>query len=237
MPSPQLNLSLSTTDNGGSPFYGGYKERQKFGEFDSAVWQYTITITITNEQVGETELDLNNEFFNKISLPTFKMLVTDDCTEERTFYEVTRDIFLLNELKINSTSGFSFLGINVFKHQVFNLPMMAFEPKISSMETFEVSKFRTKKENYLSYTLHRDHEKAILVAGELPIEFLNRLNGDYFFYVIDHSGGQKFIRDIAYREKFIKSIPKVEINLIKRKKNIKEYELGKKGNINKIKYL
>lgn len=237
MPLPQLGLSLSITDNAGSPLYSGEGEREKMAGFDSAIKEHKITITISEEEVNEVELNIHNEIFDRIKLPTYKMMVTDDKTEEKTYYEVTRDTFLLQELKTKETRGISFFGLNIFKKKTYTLPVVTFEPLISSLEIFEVSRYRTKKEEYLSYTLHRNKENALLVSGKLPLDFIRKMNSDNFFYVVDHQEGQKFIGDISYREKFIKSIPKVEIHLIKRAKNIKEYELDKKGKVNKIIYL
>lgn len=237
MPLPQLGLSLSITDNPGSPMYSGKGEREKMSDFDSAIRQHTITIVITDKKVNEIELNVSDKNLHKIMLPTYKMMVTDDKTEEKTYYEVTRDSLLLNELKINKTGGFSFLGINIFKKTVYMLPVVAFEPLKSVKEVFEVSKYRTKKDNYLYYTLHRNNEKALLVSGLLPESFIKSISCEHFFYIEDHHQGQKFIGDISYREKFIKTIPKVEIHLIKRLNNIKEYELDKSGKINKIIYL
>jgi hypothetical protein len=237
MPLPQLGLSLSITDNPGSPLYAGHGEREKMAGFDSGFKEHKIVITISDEKINEVELDIQNEFFDRIKLPTYKMMITDDKTEERSFYEITRDSFVLDELKSEEAGGFSFFGVNVFKKKLYTLPFMTFEPLVSSMEVFEVSKYRTKKEDYLSYTLHRKSEKATLVAGKLPKDFIGNMNSDNFFYVVDHNEGQKFIGDISYREKFIKTIPKVEIHLMKRSENIKEYQLDKKGRVSKIIYL
>lgn len=237
MPLPQLGLSLSITDNPGSPIYSGKGEREKISDYDSATQQHTITIIISDEKVNEIELNINDKNLHKVMLPTYKMMVTDDKTEERTYYEVTRDSLLLNELKINKTGRFDFLGMKLFKKTVYMLPVITFEPLKSVKEIFEVTKYRIKKENYLSYTLHRNAEKAFLVSGLLPENFIKTTNCKKFFYVEDRYQGQKFLGDISYREKFIKTIPKVEIHLIKRQNTIKEYELNKLGKVNKIIYL
>lgn len=237
MPLPQLGLSLSITDNSGSPMYSGKGEREKISDYDSAPRQHTITIIISDEKVNEVELNVNNKNLHKVMLPTYKMMVTDDKTEERTYFEVTRDSLLLNELKVNKTGRFNFLGMKLFKKTVYMLPVITFEPLNSVKEIFEVTKYRIKKDNYLSYTLHRNTEKAFLVSGLLPENFIKTTNCKNFFYVEDRCQGQKFIRDIFHREKFIKTIPKVEVHLIKRQNTIKEYELNKLGKVNKIIYL
>ncbi|TWP27730.1 hypothetical protein ETU08_06800 [Apibacter muscae] len=237
MPIPQLGLSLSITDNAGSSMYTGNGEREKMAEFDSALRQHTITITISDEKINEVELEVQKGILNKVKIPTYKMMVTDDKTEEKTYYEVTRDSLLFNKLKNEEIGGFSFLGLNILKKKMYNIPVLTFEPLTSKIEKFEVSKYRTKKQDYLSYNLLRNKESATLVAGKLPPNFFNTIETNHFFYIVDHNEGQKFMGDISYREKFVQITPKVEINLIKRSDHIKEYQLDKRGRINKIIYL
>ncbi|MFV0304417.1 MAG: hypothetical protein ACK5IC_02915 [Moheibacter sp.] len=235
---PELGLSLSITDNPGSPLYAGVGEREHMSDFDSAQKEHIIKIIISDEEVGKVVVDLQkNGITSQIELPTYKMSLTDDKTNETNFYEVTRDIFLSKELKSNSIGGFSLFGWDLFKKTTYTLPAIAFEPLTSSIEQFDVSRYRIMREDYLSYTLKkRDSQTANLVAGILPENMLSDAT-DNFFCVIDNSNGQRFIGDIRYREKFIRSIPKVEVHLIKRNQSIKEFELDKKGKINKIIYI
>lgn len=238
MPLPQLGLSMSITDNQGSPLYAGVGQREHMTEFDSALTKHTITIVITDEEVGKVAVNLNHN--NKISvvdLVTYKMSITDDKTNETNYYEVTRDTLLLKELKAKSIARFSFLGIEWFKRQIQHLPSISYEPLKTMVEYFEVSKYRTLRENYLSYTLKKGQTIANLVAGEVPENLFNNSKSDHFFCVIDNSNGQRFIGDIRYREKFIKTTPNVEIQLMKRNKAVKEFELDKNGKVNKITYL
>ncbi|MEO8516480.1 MAG: hypothetical protein ABI426_07040 [Flavobacterium sp.] len=238
MPLPQLGLSMSITDNQGSPLYAGVGQREHMTEFDSALTKHTISIVITDEEVGKVTVNLNHN--NKISvvdLVTYKMSITDDKTNETNYYQVTRDTLLLKELKSKSIGRFSFLGIEWFKRQIQHLPSISYEPLKTMVEYFEVSRYRTLKENYLSYTLKKGQTVANLVAGEIPENLFNNSKSDHFFCVIDNSNGQRFIGDIRYREKFIKTTPNVEIQLMKRDKTVKEFELDKNGKINKIIYL
>ncbi|WP_136666720.1 hypothetical protein [Flavobacterium sp. H122] len=238
MPLPQLGLSMSITDNDGSPLYAGVGQREHMTEFDSALKKHTITIVITDEETGKVNVNFTrNNKTSEVELPTYKMSMTDDLTNETTFYEVTRDTLLLKELKTKSISRFSFLGIEWFKREVLKLASISYEPLKNSIEHFEVSKYRTLRENYLAYTLKKGEAVANLVAGEIPENLFNAAKTDNFFCVIDNSNGQRFIGDIKYREKFLKMTPNVEIQLIKRDKSVKEIEFDTKGKVNKIVYL
>ena len=238
MPLPQLGLSMSITDNPGSPLYAGVGQREHITEFDSALAKHTITIVITDEEAGLVTVKLNkNSKVSEIELMTYKMSITDDKTNETNYYQVTRDTLLLKELKTKSIGRFSFLGFEWFKRQVTQLPSISYEPLKALVEYFEVSRYRTIRENYLAYTLKRGEVLANLVAGEIPENLFNNQKNENFFCVIDNSNGQRFIGDIKYREKFIKTIPNVEIQLIKRNKSIKEFEFDNSGKINKIIYL
>lgn len=235
---PQLGLSMSITDNSGSPLYAGVGEREQITIFDSALKTYTITIVITEEEAGKVNIDFTkNNKTSEVELVTYKMSMTDDLTNETTFYEVTRDTLLLKELKTKSVSRFSFLGIEWFKREVLKLTSISYEPLKTLVEYFEVSRYRTLRENYLAYTLKKGEAVAHLVAGEIPQNIFNAAATENFFCVIDNSNGQRFIGDIKYREKFLKMTPKVEIQVIKRNKSVKEIEFDKKGKVNKIVYL
>lgn len=238
MPLPQLGLSMSITDNDGSPLYAGVGQREHMTSFDSALKKYTITIVITDEETGKVNVNFTrNNKTSEVELTTYKMSMTDDLTNETSFYEVTRDTLLLKELKTKSISRFSFLGIEWFKREVLRLASISYEPLKSQVEHFEVSRYRTLRENYLAYTLKKGEAVANLVAGEIPENLFNAAKTDNFFCVIDNSNGQRFIGDIKYREKFLKMTPNVEIQLIKRDKSVKEIEFDKKGKVNKIVYL
>jgi hypothetical protein len=238
MPIPQLGLSMSITDNDGSPMYAGVGQREHMTTFDSALKKHTITIVITDEEAGKVNVNFTrNNKTSEIELVTYKMSMTDDMTNETTFYEVTRDTLLLKELKTKSISRFYFLGIEWFKKEVLKLTSISYEPLKSLVEYFEVSRYRTLRENYLAYTLKKGEVVANLVAGEIPENLFNAAKTENFFCVIDNSNGQRFIGDIKYREKFLKMTPNVEIQVIRRDKSVKEIEFDKKGKVNKIVYL
>jgi len=237
MQQPELKLSLSITDNVGSPLYAGVGQREHMGEFDSATGSHKITIIISDEEIGKVTIKLSkNDKLSEIELPTYKMSITDSKTEEMEFYEVTRDNLLFKELKTRKVGGFSLFGIEMFKSEAFVIPAIPFEPLKQKIDTFEVSKYRTIKEEFLAYTLRKEDQKAVLFSGKMPENFFETAT-DSIFCVIDKTEGQKFRGDILYREKFIRSIPKVEVQVIKRDKAIKEIELDKKGKINKIVYI
>lgn len=222
MPLPELNLSLSITDNPGSPLYTGHGEREKMASFDSQMKQHTITITISEEQIGEFELPIDNQLWKndqKIILPTYKMLLTDTLTDEKSIYEVTRDNFLSDEIQKKKVGGISIFGKTFFAKEGISMPMIAFEPDKENIETFTANKQKTLKKNALYYTLSQKQSIAYLVAGVTQNIVFTNPSINYLFYVIQ---GEKFIGDILYREKFLKLTPIVKINLIKRKSQIKE---------------
>lgn len=238
MPIPQLDLSLSSTNNPGSPMYAGNGEFEHMARYDSALNNHTISITISNEEIGKVGINLQKDkSLDKIELPTYKMMVTDDKTNETEIYEVTRDTVLFKELKTKKVSGFSFFGIKFFQKFKFSIPTILFEPLKSEKEKFEVSKYRTMRDEYLSFSLRRENQNAYLVAGTIPEKFFEEKNTENFFFVVDNSNGQKFIGDIKYREKFIKTVPKIEVHLVKRNQVAKEFDYDPKGSVNKIIYL
>lgn len=235
---PQLGLSMSITDNEGSPLYAGVGQRELMATFDSALTKHTISIVISDEEVGTVNVNFKKGTkTSEIELTTYKMSITDDKTNETNYYEVTRDTLLLKEIKNKSISKFKFLGIEWFKKQIINLPSICYEPLKTTIDYFEVSRYRTMRDNYLAYSLKKGITVAHLVAGQLPENVFKDTKNENFFCVIDNSDGQRFIGDIKYREKFIKTIPNVEIQVIKRNKSIKEIEIDKSGKVNKIVYL
>lgn len=235
---PQLGLSMSITDNDGSPLYAGVGQREHMTSFDSELTKHTITIIITDEEAGKVAINLKKGTKNsEVELVTYKMSVTDDKTNETNYYEVTRDTLLLKEIKQKTISRFTFLGIEWFKRQIVKIPTISYEPLKATIDYFEVSRYRTMRENYLAYTLKKGITVAHLIAGQMPENIFNESKSENFFCVIDNSNGQRFIGDIKYREKFIKTIPNVEIHVIKRNKSIKEFEIDKAEKVNKIVYL
>lgn len=233
MPMPELGLSLSITDNEGSPMYAGKGQREHMGETKMFNESFTITITISDEVLGSVSIDLFNDVGKKfqVDLPTYKMKLTDDKTNEESLYTVTRDRLLLKELNQKELiGGFSLFGMKFFQKKQYVLPAIAFEPQYEKLESYEVSRYRTLKEDYLSYPLKRvNGESGFLVAGKVPQSLFESDDSTLFFSVIDQQEGKTFIGDILYREKFIKITPKVVVNVLKREKKIKEVEFTEKG--------
>lgn len=56
MPFPELNLSLGLTDNDGSVFYAGSGEGKVIVRTDSALKKHTISIVISEQQIGSVNL-------------------------------------------------------------------------------------------------------------------------------------------------------------------------------------
>ena len=68
--------------------------------FDSALTKHTITIVITDEEAGKVTVNLKkSNKTSEVELVTYKMSITDDKTNEISYYEVTRDTLLLKEIK------------------------------------------------------------------------------------------------------------------------------------------
>lgn len=231
MPLPELNLKLSITDNPGSPLYTGHGEREKMAAFDSQMKQHTINITISQEKVGQIEIPISHELCvdqEKAIIPTYKMLVTDTLTEEKTIYEVTRDNFLNERIEKKKTGGISIFGKRFFAKERIYAPMIAFEPDKEDIETFITNKQKTLKQKSLYYTFQQNQSIAYLVAGINEDTIFANTDISYLFYV---KNGEKFIGDILYREKFLKLTPTIKITLIKRQ------EKNTRKNADKIIYI
>ena len=104
-PLPELNLNLGLTNNPGSPFYGGNGEEGIIVRTDSAMKKHTITLVISDQEVGKILLKINDQ---ELEVPTYKLTVTDDKTDETNAYQITRDTlnFVTSKTK---KSLFSFL--------------------------------------------------------------------------------------------------------------------------------
>jgi len=100
MPFPELNLSLGLTDNDGSVFYAGSGEGKVIVRTDSALQKHTISITISEQEVGTVNLSTQLkgvDFPAEIEVPIYQMIVTDDKTNEKELYKVTRDTYFFKE--------------------------------------------------------------------------------------------------------------------------------------------
>lgn len=237
MPFPELNLSLGLTDNDGSVFYAGSGEGKVIVRTDSALKKHTITITISEQQVGSVNLSTQlkgAEFPAEIEVPIYQMIVTDDKTNEKQLYKVTRDTYFFKEQKTKK-GIWSFLGLKFLAPKNFLFENIPFEPLREEMETFDISKYRKLNQDELTYTFKKDDQNIQIFAGD--INSLKIEKGISYFIIVDEKKGQKFIGDILYREKFLKLTPKVNLSIIKRKQVSKGAEVNKQGHTDRLIYI
>jgi hypothetical protein len=231
-PLPELNLNLGMTNNPGSPFYGGNGEEGVVVRTDSGLRKHTITLVISDQEAGSILLTVGEK---QVEVPTYKMTVTDDKTEETESYQVTRDT--LNFVKSKTKKSFlSFLGVKRFDKTTYLYENIAFEPQLENIEKFDISKHRKLSQDVLTYELKGNDQNVLLYAGDIN-EFKKPDNIEQYFIVLDKDNGKSFIGDILFREKFLKLTPKVELHIIKRKKVPKNFEYDDKGNVKKLIYL
>jgi len=229
-PLPELNLNLGLTTNSGS--YERNGEEGVTVRTDSALKKHTILLVISDQEVGKILLKINDK---ELEVPTYKLTVTDDKTDETHAYQITRDTlsFITSKTK---KSLFSFFGFKRFDTTSFLYENIPFEPQIEYLEKFDISRHRKLSQEVLTYELSGNSKKVLLYAGNIN-EFKALKEIDQYFVVVDQDEGKSFIGDILYREKFLKLTPKVELHIIKRKKIPKNFEYDDKGNIKKIVYL
>jgi hypothetical protein len=237
MPLPELNLSLGLTDNDGAVFYAGEGEGKVVVRTDSGLRHHTITITISEIEVGTVNLKTNLDGVDvpaEIEIPTYQMKVTDDKTNETQIYKVTRDTFLYKE-ETTKKNLWSFLGLKNLATKNFIFDNIPFEPLNEEIETFDISKHRKLNHDVLTYTFQKGDQTIQLFAGD--INTLKQENGISYFVVVDENKGLRFIGDILYREKFLKLTPKVKLLIVKRKKVSKAMETNKLGKADKLIYI
>ncbi|OXA85878.1 hypothetical protein [Flavobacterium hercynium] len=237
MPFPELNLSLGLTDNDGSVFYAGSGEGKLIVRTDSALRKHTITITISEQQVGSVFLRTHLKGVEtpaEIEVPTYQMIVSDDKTNETEVYKVTRDTYFFKEQKTKK-GLWSFLGLKFLAPKNFLFDNIPFEPLKEDMETYDISKYRNLKEDELTYSFKKEDQNIQIFAGD--INMLKVEKGTSYFVIVDEKKGQRFIGDILYREKFLKLTPKVQLNIIKRKQVSKGVETNKQGRTDRLIYI
>lgn len=237
MPIPQLNLSLGLTDNDGSVFYAGSGEGKVIVRTDSALIKHTISITISEQEVGTIYLKTyqsSSEIPSKIEIPTYQMILTDDKTNEKEIYKVTRDTFFYKE-QITKKSIWSFLGLKFLAPKNFLFENIPFEPLKEEIETFDISRYRKLNSDELTYTFEKDNQTIQLFAGD--INSLQMQKGISYFIIVDENNGKRLIGDLLYREKFLKLTPKVKLNIVKRKKVSKAMQTDLKGKTDRLIYL
>jgi len=237
MPIPELNLSLGLTDNDGSVFYAGSGEGKVIVRTDSALRQHTITITISEQQVGSVYLKTHfkgAEIPAEIEVPTYQMIVTDDKTNERELYKVTRDTYFYKEQSVKK-GIWSFLGLKFLAPKNFLFENIPFEPLKEEIEVFDIAKYRKLNQDELTYTFQKEEQNIQIFAGD--INSLTIEKGTSYFVIVDEKKGQRFIGDILYREKFLKLTPKVKLHIIKRKQVSKAMEANKRGGTDRLIYI
>ncbi|OXB09374.1 hypothetical protein B0A81_06280 [Flavobacterium plurextorum] len=234
---PELNLSLGLTDNKGSVFYAGDGEGEVVVRTDSALKKHIISIVISEKQIGTINLKTNlgeSKVPAEIEIPTYQMIVTDDKTEEKEIYKVTRDTYFFKEEKTKK-GLWSFLGLKFLETKNFLFENIAFEPLREAVETYDVSKYRKLSHDELTYTFQKEEQHIQVFAGD--INHLKMQKGTSYFVIVDENKGQRFIGDILYREKFLKLTPKVKLHIIKRKTVSKAVETNKQGQTEKLIYI
>lgn len=234
---PELHLSLGLTDNDGSVFYSGSGEGKTIVRTDSALKKYRIDIVISEQQIGTIRLNTNlnkAEAPAEIEIPTYQMIVTDNKTNEKEVYQVTRDTYFFKE-KTTKKGLWSFLGLKFLESKKFLFQNITFEPLKEAVETFDIARYRKLSHDELTYTFQKEEQNIQLYAGD--INNLKVQKGTIYFVVVDEKKGQRFIGDILYREKFLKLTPKVNLHIIKRKLVSNEVETNKEGRTERLIYI
>ncbi|MCX8531403.1 hypothetical protein [Chryseobacterium luquanense] len=226
-PLPELNLNLGISKNSSSE-----NERDEIiVRTDSGLRKHTISMIISDQEVGKVHLKINNR---EIEVPTYKLTVTDDKTNETEAYQVTRDT--LSFVKTTTKKGFlSFLGIKRFDKTSFLYENIAYEPLWESVEKFDISRHRRLDQDKLTYQLSGNGQNVMLYSGNIN-EFEKPDLVTQYFIIVDNNDGKSFIGDILYREKFLKLTPKVELQIIRRSNVAKNFEYDDKGNIKRTIY-
>ncbi|MFL9833398.1 hypothetical protein [Chryseobacterium terrae] len=228
-PLPELNLNLGISNSGSAT---DEKGDEIIVRTDSGLRKHTISLIISDQEAGKVYLKINDK---EIEIPTYKMTVTDDKTNETEAYQVTRDT--LNFVKTSVKKSFlSFLGIKRFDKTSFLYENIAFEPLKEEIEKFDISRHRKLSQDQLIYQLSGNEQNIILYSGNIN-EFEKPDINTQYFMIVDNNDGKSFIGDILYREKFLKLTPKVELQIIKRQKVAKNFEYDDKGNIKRMIYL
>lgn len=237
MPFPELNLTLGLTDNDGSVFYSGSGEGKIIVRTDSALKKHTITITISEQEVGTIKLRTHfkdAQIPAEIEVPTYQLIITDDKSNEKEVYKVTRDTFFYKE-QTTKKSLWSFIGLKFLAPKNFLFDNIPYEPLYEDIETFDISKYRTLNQEELKYVFQKDGKNIQIFAGD--INTLKVAKGTSYFIIVDEKKGQRFIGDILYREKFLKLTPKVKLNIVKRKQVSKSMETTKDGQVDRLIYI
>lgn len=228
-PLPELNLNLGISKENGSE---NDSQDEIIVRTNSAMKKHIITLVISDQEAGKISLKINDK---KLEVPTYKLTITDDKTGETNSYQVTRDTlnFVTSKTRKSFLSFFGFKRFDTTSYLYDNIP---FEPQVEYLEKFDISRHRKLSQDALTYELSNGGQSVLLYAGDLN-EFKLPKEISQYFVVADKDQGKSFIGDILYREKFLKLTPKVELQIIKRKKIPKNFEYDYKGHIKKVIYL
>src|SRR6218665_890703 len=186
-PIPELNLNLGMSKNSSSP-----DEREEIiVRTDSGLRKHTISMIISDQEVGKVHLKINNK---EVEIPTYKLTVTDDKTNETEAYQVTRDV--LSFAKTTTKKSFlSFLGIKRFDKTSYLYENIAFEPLLESIEKFDISRHRKLSQDQLTYQLSGNEKNVMIYSGNIN-EFEKPQDVSQYFMIIDNNDGRSFIGDI-----------------------------------------
>jgi hypothetical protein len=230
-PLPELNLNLGISKNHHEVSHAN-GEGEIIVRTDSVLKKHTIRMVISDQEAGKVHLKIGEKM---VEIPTYKMTVTDDKTNETEVYQVTRDT--LRFVKSSTRKNIlSFLGFKKFDKTSFLYENIPFEPKVETIEKFSLAKYRSLSEESLVYNLSGNNQNVMLYAGNVN-DFKEIENVSQYFIVADQNKGKNFIGNISYREKFLKLTPHVELLIVKRKKLPKNFEFDEKGKISKLMYL
>lgn len=192
--------------------------------------EHTLKIIISDQLAGEVFLNIEG---HKISVPTYKMTLCDDKTNEISIYQVTRDVFkyLKSEKKRNFLS---FFGLNLFEKEYFLYENISFEENLDTKELFLTKKRRELTSKRAIYEFSSKENIFCICSGEISQEELQTYC--QHFYVIEQEGQNRFIGDMLYREKMLKKTPSVFLEIIKRKKIAQQVYFSNKGKTQKVIY-
>ena len=232
MPLPEIKLTLRYEDRYLSEKWNDRDADKVVVRTDTHFEKQTISLLISEQPIGSVQLKIDDHW---VELPTYKLTVTDDKTEEIKTFQVTRD-FLAFKKETTQKSFFSFLGIKRFDKTTFLYENIVFEPEKDNIESFELSRYRKLSNDSLSYQFQSGDKKLLIYAGSLE-DFTKPIDIDNYFIIVDSNEGQSFIGDISYREKMLKLTPKVTLQVVKRTKIAKEFSFDSKGKVQKLIYL
>ncbi|MGE4513167.1 MAG: hypothetical protein AB7E26_05035 [Chryseobacterium sp.] len=230
-PLPELNLNLGISNKQDFPFYDG-GEKGVMIRADSGLRKHTVSLMISDKEAGEIIMKIGEK---EITVPTYKLTITDNKTEETKAYQVIRDTLSFARTKTRK-SFLSFFGFRRFDRTSYLYNTIAFEPLLEDMQKFDISRHRRLSQDMLIYEFESNDEKLLLFAGDINA-FAKPEHIDKYFMLVDKDNGKSFIGDILYREKFLKLTPVVELTIIKRKKVPKNFEYDDIGSLKKLIYL